>query len=178
MDHVFDTARGIASVCQRRTTDCTLCWFDSSDSCKDEPQAVCGRVERSKKCEISDHSATLGLFFLSLAKALQLDGRNQYLLICVPFLCCFLHCFLFRHLFPKRLFSCPDPTEGNEPKTPEGSIEGEERARIGACDSGQALVVEIGRALERDHSVQDNQVWRCRLGRVYDVASRITTDTL
>ena len=55
-----------------------LCWFDSSDSgdsCKDEPQAICGRVGRSKQFEISDSFGfvlTMQLFFLyfSLAQAL------------------------------------------------------------------------------------------------------------
>ena len=51
-----------------------------------------------------------------------------------------------------------------------GSVEGEDRARHRACDSGQAQVVDLGRALEGDHAVQDNHGWRCRLGRVHDVA--------
>ena len=52
--NVFDTARRIASVFQQRAAHSTLCWFDSSDSCKDQPPAICGRVERSKQFEISD----------------------------------------------------------------------------------------------------------------------------
>ena len=85
MGHVFDTARGIASVFQQRAAHCALCWFDSSDSgdsidsCKDEPQAICGRVERSKQFEISDSS---GFVFTA-----QL------------FVCCFLKfCRLPRHV--------------------------------------------------------------------------------
>ena len=122
MGHVFDAARGIASVFQQRAAHCTLCWFDSSDPadssdfcdfCKDKQQAICGRVERSKQFEISD---SLGFVFtaqlfvlLSFSFACSNEGRNQYLLIWLPCLCCFLRCSLFRHLdFLTCFTSCPD----------------------------------------------------------------------
>ena len=37
----------------------------SSGSCNDEPQAICGRVERPKQCEISD---SLGVISASNAR--------------------------------------------------------------------------------------------------------------
>ena len=175
--HVFDTARGIASVFQQRAAHCTLCWLDSSDSSKDEPPAICGQVERSKQFEISDSlgvvfTAQLFVFFvflLPLVEAFQLDeDRNPYLLIWLPCHCCFLRRPCSDILISQTCFPLRPHHRGKRAEDAR-SVEGKDRARRGACDSGQAQVLDAGRALEGDHAVQDKHGWRCKLGRVHDV---------
>ena len=85
MGHVFDAAKGIASVFQQRAAHCALCWFDSSDSSdsNDFCKAICGRVERSKQFEISDSlgfafTAELFVFLsFSFAGSSTLVGRRS-----------------------------------------------------------------------------------------------------
>ena len=179
MGDVFDTARGIATVFQQRTDHCTLCWFDSSDSSdsnKDERETICGRVERSKQFEISDSlgiaftSATLCffVFFFRLPKHFCWTKVETSTRVSGwPCLCRFLRCSLFKHLDFQTCFPlCPDH-RGKRADDAKGSVEREDRARRGACDSGQAQVVDLGRAVEGHHVVQDNHGWRCRLGRVH-----------
>ena len=166
MGHVSDTARGIASVFQQRAAHCTLCWFDSSDSSdsnKDEPQTICGRVERSKQFEISDSSGNslffFFVFFFRLPKQFcWTKVETSTRVLGWPCLCRFLRCSLLRYLDFQTCFPlCPDH-RGKRADDAKGSVEGEDRARRGACDSNQAQVVDLGRARQSRVAMQ---AWSC-----------------
>ena len=76
---------------------------------------------------------------------------------------------MFKHLDSIRVSACALTTEGNEPKMPKGASK-EKTALDVELATAVKLKSSILAALSKDHAVQDDHGWRCRLGRVHDVA--------